>query len=425
MQERIQFDANDATAEDVCRWLQIGLDAYFKEDIGRWAFRPFEQQIGIRDDLADDIRAIYDGLVPAAQGRWRLAIRDLLAMHGREVPGKDTRVLVDLAALIRAHEVLEVLPALVARDKAPLFYQVLRTATELASQTNAARSCLERIRTSPSFSPEYAGHVLVALCRADPDGWIRHVENLSQAMDILADRLTTGSTALRHYASAILDNLSLERVGVGLREIEGRSTCKWLWNEWLTGPNSLLYYEPHAELGHRLLLRDQRTVAVTLDEPLRTSPLFTAVLVRIQPDETAQESKTWVAAYRNEKLTDLESMDYGASIEWLADQLNVFSRDALAVRTLLSTHKQPPPRAVVLSPNQGVLPLAAIDSDKFVDSSSLHTMTDRIRYIRPFRKKIDATRGRVAIGNPAATKAVACAIGLAAQSSLHLAATSP
>ncbi len=254
-QQPAPFDPNSADTQSVRQWMQAGLDGYLNDDMGCWAFRPCEHHINVRDDLAEDLRAIYQELTPDAQRRWRSAIRDILAMQGPDPSkGSATQVLIDLAALVRAHEVLEVLPTLVASTDT-LLDQVVRTAVALASQTDAAHACLEQIRTSPSFSADYAGLVLLALCHVDPDGWLNHVENLAEPMRTLAGRLAEDSTALRFYARGILDAISLSRLrSADLKRLRNSAGSTWLLKEWLSGPSSLLRYELGPP-GPRLCLR--------------------------------------------------------------------------------------------------------------------------------------------------------------------------
>ena len=264
------FDPNKADAESVRQWMQASLDGYFKQNMGRWAFRPLEHYVDVRDDLAEDLRAIYEDVEPHAQVHWRSATRDLLAMQGRDLAKRETtRVLIDFAALVRAHEVLDVLPALVSSDPESLLDQVVETAVALANQTETARTCLEQLYTSPSFSPDYAGIVLVALCQADPDGWLRHVENLARPMSVLASRLDEDSTALRFYARTILEAISLRRLGcASLNRLARCSELRWLWSQWLGDSDSLLRYEAHAELGPRIFVRANDAVTVKLDRLL-------------------------------------------------------------------------------------------------------------------------------------------------------------
>ena len=264
------FDPNTADAESVRLWMQAGLDGYLQRDMGRWAFRPLEHYVGLRDDLAEDLRAIYQDVEPHAQGCWRAAIRDLLAMQGRDLSKREaTRALMDFAALIRAHEVLDVLPALISSDADSLLDQVVETAVALANQTDSARVCLQRIHTSPSFSEDYAGLVLAALCHVDPDGWLHHVENLARAMNVLASRLEDGSTALRSFASSILEAISLSRLDcASLNRIKRSSELAWLWHEWLGKPDSLLRYEADLGSAPRLSLRANDALSIDLDQPL-------------------------------------------------------------------------------------------------------------------------------------------------------------
>ena len=141
------FDPNKADAERVRQWMQAGLDGYFKQNMGRWAFRPLEHYVDVRDDLAEDLRAIYEDVEPHAQVRWRSATRDLLAMQGRDLAKREaTRVLIDFAGLIRAHEVLDVLPALASSDPESLLDQVVETAVALA-RASAERKLRKHLRS--------------------------------------------------------------------------------------------------------------------------------------------------------------------------------------------------------------------------------------------------------------------------------------
>ena len=262
------LDPRAADADGIRLWVQVGLDCYFKQNMGRWAFRPLENYIDERDDLAEDLRAIYQDVEPHAQVCWRVAVRDLLTMQGPDRSKREaTRVLIDFAALIRAYEVLDVLPSLASSDHS-LLHKVVETAVALANQTEGARVCLERLHTSPSFSPDYAGLVLVALCHADPNGWLRHVDDLARAMNVLATRLDDGSTALRSFARRILEAISLSRLDCTSLNRLARSESTWLWQEWLGKPDSLLRYETKPGSAPRLSLREDVARSIALAEPL-------------------------------------------------------------------------------------------------------------------------------------------------------------
>ena len=260
------FDPNSADTHRIAQWLEAALNGYFKDGIGRWAFRPLEQYIGIHDALADDLCAIYDSLRASAQARWRHAIRDVLAFHGRDISKREAvRVLVTFAVLIRSPEVLEVLPGILSgQDNGELLDMAVGAATALASQTDASRECLERIRTSPAFTSDYAGLILVALCHADPDNWLRHVRELAAPMQRLANLLPSESTALRFYASRILDAISLKRIAdANLNHLMSDSVeeAAWLLREWFHEDDSLLCLH-HDAPRFRLALRNDDSISV-------------------------------------------------------------------------------------------------------------------------------------------------------------------
>ena len=263
------FDPNRADTARIAQWLEAALSGYFKDDIGRWAFRPLEQHIGVHDDLASDLCAIYDSLTASAQVRWRCAIRDVVALHGRDISKrKAVRVLIDSAVLIRSPEVLDVLPGILSdQDDGELLDLAVEAATALASRTDASRKCLERIRTSPAFAPDYAGLILVALCHADPDNWLRHVKKLAVPMRRLANRLPPESTALCFYASSILDAIGLKRIAdANLNHLMSDSVeeAAWLLREWFHADDSLLCLH-HDATSFRLALRNDDSISVDLD----------------------------------------------------------------------------------------------------------------------------------------------------------------
>lgn len=271
------FDANTADTRRIAQWLETALNGYFKDDIGRWAFRPLEQHFGLHDDLAHDLCAIYDSLTASAQAHWRSAIRDMVAFHGRDTSKREaTRVLIDFAVLVRSHEVLDVLPGILSeRDDGELLDLAVGAAIALASQSEASRTCLERIRTSPAFTPDYTGLILVALCHADPDNWLHHVKKLVVPMRELASRLSPESTALRLYASDILDAISLSRIttaSLAALTTQAVAESTWLFKEWFQG-NQPLLGALNTTNGVRITLRTDDSVFTELHGSLDIAAL--------------------------------------------------------------------------------------------------------------------------------------------------------
>ena len=326
------FDADAADAESVAHWLGTALDGYLIDDMGRWAFQPLEDHIGQREDLAEDLRSIYASLTACAQARWRMAARDLLATRGRDISQRaSTNVLVDFSVLIRAPEVLDVLPGLlVGQQGDAMLNRAVRAATALAAETEASRNCLERIRTSSAFKADYAGLVLVALCHADPDNWLRHVENLAIPMRQLASQLPAGSTALRFYAANILESITLSRLTHDalsrLLVLGGKVPC-WILREWFHGQQSLLRLEPDTTTS-RLVLRADESVSMTLDGTLDPAMLEDAAQASQRVAiawHRSPNGKTWVAVHNQGELKELASVQSFDEVRQRIEELWVAS----------------------------------------------------------------------------------------------------
>ena len=220
-------------------------------------------------DLAHDLKEIYRPLSAPAKSRWRRAVTEMLAEHGHDPQRREaTGVLIDLAVLMPAYEALEVLPGVVAdageREAAGLYDLVVAAAIELARQTGAARSCLERLRTSPGFSPAYAGIIFIALCRADPDGWPDHVMRMRPALQALVETLGPDSDSPRWYAESFLHAVTLARLDRNLHVFakRGEPPDDWLWNELFKGERSLLVLDAQ----NNLFLREKPAVSIPLGD---------------------------------------------------------------------------------------------------------------------------------------------------------------
>ena len=412
------FDANNADTHRVAEWLETALDGYIKDDMGRWAFRPLEQYIGTRDDLAGDLCAIYDSLAATAQARWRSAIRDVLTIHGRDISKRETiRVLISFAVLIRSAEVLEVLPGILsASEDGELLDLAVGAATALASQTEASRRCLEQIRTSPSFTPDYAGLLLVALCHADPDNWLHHVKDLDLPMRRLAGLLPPESTAPRFYASKILDAISLSRITkADLAALSGQigAESSWLLKEWFQDDQSLLRLRPSAK-GVRLVLRTDHSVSTEIQGPLDAN-VFKAP-GGLQPcRKTAiawareENRKTWVAVCTSGTLTTL------TQVEPSSDALVAFINKYLGEQNAVQWGKGRPPRCggIALVATDEPLPIEAGATLRARwDGKVGDKYTERVVYLKRHRRRVEPTFRRLAFYDRLAFEATATALAL-------------
>ena len=259
-------------AQELKDWLRVALDAWYGTGHARRALRPFGRFVGRHADLAADLHAAYRSRPAAERGRWRTAVRDLLAEHAADVVrnADAAETLIDLATRMPAPGVLEVLPGLVrgleGRSVRRLANRVVSAATALAPRTADAVACLESIRTAPWFATHHGGLVLTALCRADPDGWPGHVVDLEPAMQRLAD--VAGGEALRRYAERILASISLSRVSAAavdelnrqLLERRGNWT-NWLYEAWFVGRGSILVQD-----RDELRMREKPEICARFDD---------------------------------------------------------------------------------------------------------------------------------------------------------------
>ena len=289
----VATDTSPAVVPNVKSWLETALDAWFREDADRWAFQPFALSIGHESDLARDLALVYRDQPAAEQARWKQAVRDLLAERGTELSFRPAlEVLLDLATLMPAPDVLEVLPRLIAEGDSPaakrMANRVVGAAVSLSTPTKSAVDCLEQIRTSPLFAAHHAGLVLTALCRVDPDRWTEHVVNLEPAMQRLASEHLSDEGALRLYASNILQSITLSRVTAEAfarlwSGLVGASAERWNWlcNELLVGERHLLaWHRPHLQMSDNTIV----SVDVNVESPL-TDPPESSLLSVALPDE--------------------------------------------------------------------------------------------------------------------------------------------
>ena len=414
------FDANSADAERVAHWLGTALDSYLIDDMGRWAFQPLEAHIGQRDDLAEDLRSIYASLTARAQARWRKAIRDLLATRGRDASRRtSTNVLVDFGVLIRAAEVLDVLPGLLAGEQGTVMLnRAVRAATALAAETEASRNCLERIRTSSAFKTDYAGLVLLALCHADPDNWLSHVQDLAIPMQQLAKQLPDGSTALHFYANNILDSITLSRVSYSaLRHLLAAKEPCWLLTEWLHGDRSLLLLEPETTTTSRLILRANESIstaidgvfdAQTLNDWRKSSRKAAIVWHRLR------NGTMWVAVHNNGKLRELTTVQSAEDVRQRIEALRPVSAVGQYIEDWLMKERT---AGIAFSLGfSGAVSRVVGEKDLTANWGPVaNQLTARGNYLRPYRPEMLEDVRRQAMDDPAAFSAAASSLALVHQ----------
>ena len=296
--ENQPFDPRQAPTGLVKSWLKTALDAYFGGDSERWAFAPLELDIGGQADLSHDLKKIYDSLSASAKPQWRVAATELLAEQGHvRNHRKTTGVLIDLVVLMPAFEGLEVLPGVVANADSPedewLYDRVVSAAIALSRQTEPARDCLDRLRTSPGFSPTYAGLIFIALCRADPDGWPDHAGTMRLALQRLMVTLNPDSDAPRWYAESFLEAVTLARLPSGLRRfLEYVSPAEdWLWSELFKGERSLLGLDE----SYNLFLRERPDISFPIGDDRLAETVEVSTVSPPSPP-----SGSWIDGFENQ-----------------------------------------------------------------------------------------------------------------------------
>lgn len=189
-------------------WLCGGAGAFLLEGTDpHQAFPGAGSYIGWSGSLEEDLAVIYGALNTREQADFRLGITLCLAEQVTERrwwPELHSMVL-RLAAVTRAHEILEVLPSLVAGaskipDDAslPVIRLALNVTVELSVQTSSTLRSLHLLIGSAGFREEIAPAALLALARAEPT-------NLPVHLDLLGRYLNS-----RYSAAACSDPLRAE-----------------------------------------------------------------------------------------------------------------------------------------------------------------------------------------------------------------------
>lgn len=182
------FDSFDANEFE--NFLRTGLEGYFFEKQGAWAFSIAADWIAQAGSLPDGLNALYRSLQSKQRGEFRAAISNLLA----SLPENTDNVplfeqLLVLAPMLPAPEILRVLPQKVRGffgSNPDLFQSSLFTVARLAApRSDATVECLHTLISSPQYTSGYAGIALLALCQADDTKLVDHMELLRKSFHAL------------------------------------------------------------------------------------------------------------------------------------------------------------------------------------------------------------------------------------------------
>jgi hypothetical protein len=209
--------------DDFERWLRVGLEGLLIDGLGVRNFRPVEYCIWREHSLPADLQIIYEEFPAEQKAFIRSAIArliDRLPPEQRYVPVFQT--LIDLAVLVGAHEIFDVLPArgegfLTIEREYPelpsLYGHAVDAVAELSDRSPNAEECVRRLIGTPgSFDFDYARTVLVALCKIAPKKFAEHMALLRVPLALNFKSFHPTKHALKHLADDIIKTVGLEIV---------------------------------------------------------------------------------------------------------------------------------------------------------------------------------------------------------------------
>ncbi|MGB0721623.1 MAG: hypothetical protein ACPGU7_04425 [Gammaproteobacteria bacterium] len=239
------------------RWLKVGVEAYVLEGAGPAAFPEAALDINRQDDSVEvGLRAFAETLSANGREALKLAVADCLEdmePRGDRVPV--VKLLLGIAVELSAEAVLPVLAQRIGRgffgDRAAdpdgrLFNFTLYAVANLARSREAATSCLRQLIASPLFfaRPALAGTALLALCRAEPEGLLDHMDLLREALTRMFKQMSDPQPAQRRYAEQIIDTIGPDALIPALDGLDGLDPQSSGINpdDWLL--NALLFMPP-------------------------------------------------------------------------------------------------------------------------------------------------------------------------------------
>ncbi len=179
--------------DDFVRWLRVALEGLLIDGLGVRNFAPIDYCILREHTVAADMEIVYDAF-PAAQ---RAMIREAIARLLCRLPvdfryAAVFRTLLDLAAVVGAHEIFAAVPVRgegfltleqTHSDLPSLYSRALDLVVELADGSDEAQACISRLIGTPAaFDFNHARSALIALCKITPDAFATHMALLREAL---------------------------------------------------------------------------------------------------------------------------------------------------------------------------------------------------------------------------------------------------
>ncbi|MEO5339817.1 MAG: hypothetical protein H7837_04770 [Magnetococcus sp. MYC-9] len=218
---------------EVESWLQVGLEQYLFEEMGAWSFPGAVAEFARWETPAEALQA-FCGRLRAENRAW---FRQSVANLAASLPPDSRNILLfehllEIAVAVGASEMLRVLPDRIGRGffgqipdlsgQRRLFATSLLMAARLSAPRKEARVCLETLIDAQPFRETgfaYAGIALVSLCRADPDGWLQHLDRLRGPLHRMFQHYETDDAAKRRLGQEVLEVVTLPKVADSLLEL--------------------------------------------------------------------------------------------------------------------------------------------------------------------------------------------------------------
>ena len=213
---------NEATKE-ITSWLRTGLEEYFFEEKGAWAFVPEAEIIASSPDLIFGLKNVYEAMPVRQQAAFRQATADLL----ESLPHSDKYIiifecLISLIKLLPAPEALDAISKRLGHSffgksqddtSNSLFAHALMAVAEMADKApkGDATKCLLKLITSSNFDSAYSGIALIALCKAEPDDLVEHLGLLSEPLRKMFYEFELDNDSILELITIIFSAVGLER----------------------------------------------------------------------------------------------------------------------------------------------------------------------------------------------------------------------
>jgi len=176
------------SAFDFAAWLRRGFEDLYYKDMRVTAFAPLNYFVGRQDDITRELKNIYDALPKGTvQEKFRLGIAVALTNLPPTLQSVPTvRELLHLAARVHAPEVL---PEVIKQVGNGFFglpehnecRELFALTLNIVGGMSPAKGVGENVRGlvgSSYFRPGYAPTAFIALCRAEPEKFHKHLELL-------------------------------------------------------------------------------------------------------------------------------------------------------------------------------------------------------------------------------------------------------